>query len=426
MRQILSDGTMPPRAHLLLIVDSGSEFRLGGFVFDRSDFSTSVSYIRISPNIHSIRHVRKETQSIGLALSGGGSGAVAFHLGSLRALNDRGVLDNLEIISAVSGGSVIAAMYAYSDGTFSEFEERVVNLLRNGLQWDIVKELIFTSLLPAVLVTNIVARPINALAVFLGMKPPFLRWWSRTNALERVLAKKLFGTRRLDQILRDELEIVINACELRTGTAFRFGRHQSGGWRYGVTNSHEINVAHAVAASAAYPAFLPALDCEFDFQRKGTTYKQRILLTDGGVYENLGISCMEPGRDSDISAHVFSPDYIICCNAGHGMFSGDQIPNSLISRNVQATSAIMRKTQDAAMKRLHQFAASNLIKGFVLSYLGQNDGMLPYPIPDLVKREEVFGYPTDFKMMKDDDIDRLSLRGEQLTRELLNYYLPDL
>ena len=50
---------------------------------------------------------------IGLALSGGGSRAIAFHLGSLRALNDIGLLEKINVISTISGGSVIGAYYAY-------------------------------------------------------------------------------------------------------------------------------------------------------------------------------------------------------------------------------------------------------------------------------------------------------------------------
>jgi len=62
----------------------------------------------------------------------------------------------------------------------------------------------------------------------------------------------------------------------------------------------------------------------------------------------------------------------------------------------------------------------------VLSYLGQFDSTLPCPPPDLVRREEVFGYPTDFAAMTDDSIEKLSKRGEQLTRLLLNNYCPGL
>ena len=48
---------------------------------------------------------------IGLALSGGGSRAIAFHLGCLRALNRLGLLERVAVLSTVSGGSVIGACF---------------------------------------------------------------------------------------------------------------------------------------------------------------------------------------------------------------------------------------------------------------------------------------------------------------------------
>jgi len=70
---------------------------------------------------------------ITLALSGGGSRAIAFHLGCLRALHDRNLLDKVKVVSTVSGGSVIGACFAYWDVEFAEFDRRVVRILRNGL-----------------------------------------------------------------------------------------------------------------------------------------------------------------------------------------------------------------------------------------------------------------------------------------------------
>jgi len=65
------------------------------------------------------------TQKIGVALSGGGSRAIAFHLGCLRTLHAQGILQRSRVIATVSGGSVIGAMYACHEGTFFEFEDRV-------------------------------------------------------------------------------------------------------------------------------------------------------------------------------------------------------------------------------------------------------------------------------------------------------------
>src|SRR3954470_18701898 len=81
-----------------------------------------------------------EQRRIGLALSGGGSRAIAFHLGCLRALHDRGILTRISVISGVSGGSVIAALWAYYDEPFPAFEARVERLLRQGLVRGIARQ----------------------------------------------------------------------------------------------------------------------------------------------------------------------------------------------------------------------------------------------------------------------------------------------
>ena len=48
---------------------------------------------------------------IGLALSGGGFRASIFHLGVIRRLEELGIMKYVHVISAVSGGSIIAAYY---------------------------------------------------------------------------------------------------------------------------------------------------------------------------------------------------------------------------------------------------------------------------------------------------------------------------
>lgn len=48
---------------------------------------------------------------VGLALSGGGFRASFFHIGVLANLADQGILRHVEVISAVSGGSIIATLY---------------------------------------------------------------------------------------------------------------------------------------------------------------------------------------------------------------------------------------------------------------------------------------------------------------------------
>jgi len=359
---------------------------------------------------------------IALALSGGGSRAIAFHLGCFRALNNSGVLQKTAVISAVSGGSVIAAMYSNWDDSFNEFDHRVQDMLRHGLLKGILRHFIFSpKLLTDVLLTNLISRPVAFVAMLFRQQPPFRRWASRTDALEAAL-RDLFGSMTIGQVKRPNLDVILNACELRTGTAFRFGNKRSGSWRFGEIKDNNIPVAHAVACSAAHPLFFPAFDREYSFS-KG---RERTIITDGGVYDNLGLSCLEPGRNQTYTLHVYNPDYIICCDAGYGQFSGKKIPYGFISRTNAAFGSIFRKNQDSSYKRLHLYKEMGLIKGFVLPYLGQIDTALPFQPPDLVRREDIFDYPTDFSSMHEKDIDLLARRGEQLTRILLSYYCPNI
>ena len=59
---------------------------------------------------------------IALSLSGGGTRAVGFHLGSMSYLDRVGLLDKVRILSTVSGGSAVGMGYAvYSKDELREF-----------------------------------------------------------------------------------------------------------------------------------------------------------------------------------------------------------------------------------------------------------------------------------------------------------------
>lgn len=392
-----------------------------------------------------------KSRPIGLCLSGGGSRAMAFHLGCLRALHNRGMLSKVDVVSTVSGGSVIGAMYAYSDDTFEDFENRVRETLERGFVKSIARHLLLSPIAFQVIGTKTVAgtaafgtsvlrhgvglierllpRSSRATPTLAGrIQPPLRRWASRTTAFEAALESRLFGTRLLSSERRDDINIVINACELRTGTAFRFGNRETGSWRFGTLDDNDGTVALAVAASAAYPALLPAIDRIFSFvpRRGGVSAKHRVILTDGGVYDNLGVTCMEPGRDADYSTNVFAPEYIICCDAGPGQFDATPQPYGWGTRMVRSFETTFRQVQHGAQTRLHQWREHGTIKGFIYAYLGQQDDRLPAKPRDFVTRNQVVRYPTDFSPMPQLDIVALSLRGEQLTRLLLDHYCPAL
>jgi NTE family protein len=70
---------------------------------------------------------------------------------------------------------------------------------------------------------------------------------------------------------------------------------------------------------AAYPLFLPAFDETLTFEKDGALKNNRVILTDGGIYDNLGLGCLWPDRSPDVSLNVIPVDTIICCSAGYGL-----------------------------------------------------------------------------------------------------------
>ena len=454
MATILADGQVNPRRSLLSIIGTPHEApRLGTYVFGREDFRTSREETYRSALAHAfLRGSNAESlvrrSELGLALSGGGSRAIAFHLGCLRALYARGILDKVGVISAVSGGAVLAAMYAYSDDDFSTFDARVCALLRRGLQLDIARAAFnpfhFARIFSTLLVAGTAAKGAQLLRCItaLGqdlltsnranrssilMAPPFLRWASRTTAFETALRKRLFGNALVREPRRTGLDVILNATELRTGTAFRFGSRVSACSRFGAVQE-DVLVATAVAASAAYPVLLPALHKRYNFQRNDDVRTERVVLTDGGIYDNLGASCLDPFRNPDYTAHVYPCERLICCNAGHGQWDGSIVPYGWPNRMKRVVEAMFRKGQDCTMSHLFDQRASGELKGLIFPYLGMRDetlqrdtnvGSLP---KDFVTRNHVIGYPTDFRAMNETDLEHISRRGEQLTHLLADAY----
>ena len=370
-----------------------------------------------------------------------------FHLGCLRALHELGILDNVKVISTVSGGSVIGALYASNQQSFPEFEAKTRQLLKKGLVWPaVVKAITTTEGLRAIycwgllaiinlvsLFISIVSRAVSLLVpqsrrkdwVIMGLSSPLRRFASRTTILRRLFEEDVFGGQCLRDLPDGNPLLIINAADLRTGSAFYFSRQSSGSWRLGELASTDTTLGHAVTASAAYPLFLPALDDVLPFNKEdGSRREERVTLTDGGVYDNLGLAPLWPDRDPDISLNVNHIDTIICCRAGYGL-RFDPPSQSFIARLKSTFSCVHDRAQNAAMKRLFDLQEAGKLKRILIPYLGQNDKRLRFPPDDLVTREEAYAYPTDFSAMPDEWIEKLSRRGDQLTRALVAEHWPE-
>lgn len=218
----------------------------------------------------------------GLCLSGGGYRAMLFHAGSLKRLNELGLLAKVDRISSVSGGSIAAAVLGVAwtrlafdeSGVATNFDELVLQPLR-----------------------GLARRTIDVPAVLLR----FCGVWRLSDSLVRAYDKNLFRGRTL-QDLPDHPRFVINATNLQSGALWRFSKPYMRDWRVGMVKAPRVLLAVAVAASSAFPPFLSPVILRLkasDFE-PGTgedcqrgRFLTRVALSDGGVYDNLGLETLK-------------------------------------------------------------------------------------------------------------------------------------
>jgi len=245
-----------------------------------------------------------------LSFSGGGTRAAAFSYGVLEGLRTtevpiggkkRRLLDEVDVISGVSGGSFTAAYYGlYGDRIFEDYESR---FLKKNVQGDIL--------------TAMFLNPINW---FRLSSPNFDRSDLAAEYYdENVFDRKTFG----DMLERKGPLILINATDMSMGSRFVF--HQ----RYFNVICSDLSkfpVARACAASSAVPGVLTSItvknyagSCGFvlptmrgtesrNFRvREMREHMELVLdvkkkpyfhLIDGGVADNLGLRSLEETVDA--------------------------------------------------------------------------------------------------------------------------------
>ena len=208
---------------------------------------------------------------------------MAFHLGCLRALHKHGILSKVSLISTVSGGSVIGAMYAYSNDSFEEFTARVIQQLESGFQKkgdrNIHSDMTLASKFK---ICNYLCNPIYSSSKRIKKLMSILEGiFYPVEELASIFDEKLYQGKKLSAETRDGIEIIINACELSTNTAFRFGNKVISNWIFGKASADSISLAEVVAASAAHPAFFSTMNKHFEFHHDGIKENKEACLIDG-------------------------------------------------------------------------------------------------------------------------------------------------
>jgi NTE family protein len=229
---------------------------------------------------------------LGLALSGGGFRAAAFHLGVFKKLRELELLDKVDLLSCVSGGSIA--------GGFLARHFRHPNALE-------------------LFETYLKTKSIAVSSVLLGLLDPFE---SRTDKLARSYDEHLFSGATLKDLDAGP-RIYFNATSLATGNLFFFAA--GGGQREPVMGDHELGthaapdflVSRAVAASSSFPPVFSPLRLSAE-EFPPTSEVEYVTLTDGGVYDNLGVNPLLLERNA--------LDYAIVSDGG-SPFRTDARPN---------------------------------------------------------------------------------------------------
>jgi NTE family protein len=221
--------------------------------------------------------------ALGLSLSGGGYRAMLFHAGALWRLNEVGWLKKLDAISSVSGGSIAAGLLAAS---WRNLLFDAQGIATNFDDVYLAKLLAFAHL------------AVDFSSIGYGVAAP---WTSAAKQAVKSYRRLLGRDANLNK-LPDEPRFIFCSSNLTTGSLFRFEKRYIADYRLGQHFNPDLDLAVAVAASAAFPPFLSPLRLDlrgFNFQMRpvnGITpapadpaLLRRAVLTDGGVYDNHGV-----------------------------------------------------------------------------------------------------------------------------------------
>ncbi|HRQ65095.1 MAG TPA: patatin-like phospholipase family protein [Xanthomonadaceae bacterium] len=251
---------------------------------------TGIEHLKLDRDIEVGRSgdLRRTQQGRGLCLSGGGYRASLFHLGALYRLHQLGLLQDAQTVSAVSGGSIVAAWLMARFLALRESPQQCFATWCAGVDFraEIVEPF-----------REVVARDIRTFAVLRTLGRNWRNPSARVEHLERAY-RRFLGDIVLDE-LPDTPRVVLCATNLSFGVNWEFSKERVGDYLSGyLRQSGSIPLARAVAASSSFPpVFGPVLvrASADDFERgryrgdDADTLRAHIELSDGGVYDNLGL-----------------------------------------------------------------------------------------------------------------------------------------
>lgn len=216
---------------------------------------------------------------IAICLSGGGFRAAGFHLGALALLHDVDLLDQVGMVSMVSGGALVGGAWLHARARGDDFDAfylRFSQRLRD--------------------------ERLMGAAVAAARAGDDDRGFSLIRAMADVYDRTIFEGATFGDLRggpKSPSEVLFNATEFDDGGCFRFLLSSledapSGCEALPVPEAvrDRLRLADVVAASACFPGGFEPLVFPDDFGVSPDQVSGRVALMDGGIYDNQGIDAL--------------------------------------------------------------------------------------------------------------------------------------
>lgn len=341
-------------------------------------------------------------KKLGLSLSGGGYRAAAFHLGTLRKLHEMGVLENVDVLSTISGGSITGAYYCLNNKDFAAFDQYMTEALGSKsvikqvfLSFSFIRTVLFLLLflVPAVYVLFTsyawLSLLLIALMIFLFVRFQF-SIFPVSKEIERAYNRFFFRQATLSQLCNRPL-LAIGSTNLQSGRPFTFSRLKMEDSTYSFLSppvrfkQDDFPVARAVMASSCVPfAFTPVHIDKIFYADAADAFRVQPQLVDGGVYDNQGIHKITQ------AGSMYHCDIVITSDAGNKLpFQGSY--NNLFILLIRTMDVFMARIKNFQMTQDLYDNAGHANRQIAYLSLGWNmEQCIPGFIDNLVK-----GHVTD-------------------------------
>src|SRR5688572_5500383 len=247
-------------------------------------------------------------KELGLSLSGGGYRAAAFHLGTLRKLQEMNILERVNVLSTISGGSITGAYFCLNKDDYTRFDRDLYEALQSK---NVIKNLLLSPTFFGLILFALVflgsafyflfatAYPwmfAVLLVIFFILLLKFqFHIFPVSKRIEKIYDQFFYKKATLEN-LPIQPTLVIGSTNLQTSRPFTFSRTwmQDSTYQYRRPpikfKAAKFPIARAVMASSCVPfAFTPIKIAKEFFVNDTDASVIHPLLVDGGVYDNQGI-----------------------------------------------------------------------------------------------------------------------------------------